>query len=86
MIPWEWLTVAVVLQQPESLHAQPKPRLETRMRSANLRSFIGFGGNGETNVRDSCGKYPASEAAQNATAKCQLCYICVTFSVFSSPL
>jgi hypothetical protein len=42
MTPWEWLTEAVVLQQLELLHAQPTPRLETRIRRANLRSFIGM--------------------------------------------
>jgi hypothetical protein len=42
MLP-EWWTEAVVLQQLEFLHAQPTPRLETRMRRANLRSFMGVG-------------------------------------------
>ncbi len=41
MIPSEWWTEAVVLQQPELLHAQPTPRLHTKMRRANLRSFMG---------------------------------------------
>jgi hypothetical protein len=41
MTPQEWPTEALVLQQLEPLLAQPTPRLETRMRRANLRSFIG---------------------------------------------
>lgn len=44
--------------------------------------FHRVGGNGETNLRDSCGNWPASEAAQNATTKCQICDIRVTFSAF----
>lgn len=44
--------------------------------------FHRVGGNGETNLRDSCGDWPAFVAAQNATAECQLCDIRVTFRVF----
>ena len=41
MIPEEWPTEAVVLQQLEHLLAQPTPSTETTRRRASLRSFIG---------------------------------------------